>query len=111
MRLWCAKSPKSRRPEQHYTPKNWFISVCAVRRHWASKFSYSRNLQLPAEQAKLFHVVSQTEFKEQIKAGRFATVQSCKDDLIDYYELPSVFPNQADVEDCSVFWGKVKTAK
>jgi hypothetical protein len=75
------------------------------------EFSYTRNLQLPAEQATLFHVVSQTEFKEQIKAGRFATVQSCKDDLINYYELPSVFPNQADVEDCSVFWGKVKTAK
>ncbi len=73
------------------------------------EFSYTRNLQLPAEQEKLLHVVSQAEFKEQIKAGRFATVQSCKDDLIDYYQLSSVFPHQADVEDCSVFWGKVKT--
>jgi hypothetical protein len=75
------------------------------------EFSYTRNLQLPPEQEKLLHVVSQVEFKKQIRAGRFATVQSCKDDLIDYYELSSVFPNQAEVEDCSVFWGKVKTAK
>lgn len=75
------------------------------------EFSYSRNLQLPAEQEKLLHIVSQAEFKQQIKAGRFDTVQSCKDDLIDYYELPSVFPYRADVEDCSVFWGKVKTGK
>jgi len=75
------------------------------------EFSYTRNLQLPAEREKLLHVVSQAEFKEQIKAGRFATVQSCKDDLIDYYDLPAVFPHQADVEDCSVFWGKVKTSK
>jgi hypothetical protein len=75
------------------------------------EFSYSRNLQLPAEQEKLLHVVSQSEFKQQIKAGRFDTVQSCKDDLIDYYELPSVFPYRADVEDCSVFWGKTKRGK
>jgi len=75
------------------------------------EFSYTRNLQLPADQEKLLHVVSQAEFKEQIKAGRFATVQSCKDDLIEFYELRAVFPHQADVEDCSVFWGKVKTSK
>jgi hypothetical protein len=75
------------------------------------EFSYSRNVQLPAEQEQLLHIVSQAEFKQQIKAGRFDTVQSCKDDLIDYYELASVFPHRADVEDCSVFWGKVKTSK
>jgi hypothetical protein len=75
------------------------------------EFSYTRNLQLSAEREKLLHIVSQAEFKEQIKSGRFATVQSCKDDLIDYYKLASVFPHQADVEDCSVFWGKVKTAE
>ncbi|MGH9697022.1 MAG: hypothetical protein ACRD5Z_22950, partial [Bryobacteraceae bacterium] len=75
------------------------------------EFSYTRNLQLSPAREKLLHVVSQAEFKKQIKAGRFATVQSCKDDLIDYYELSSVFPHQADVEDCSVFWGKVKTGK
>ncbi len=73
------------------------------------EFSYARNVQLPAARQKLLHVVSQAEFKKQIRAGRFATVQSCKDDLINYYELPSVFPHEIDVEDCSIFWGKVKT--
>ena len=75
------------------------------------EFSYSRNIQLPAEREKLLHVVSQGEFKKQIEAGRFHTVQSCKDDLIDYYGLSTLFPHQADVDDCSIFWGKVKTAK
>jgi hypothetical protein len=75
------------------------------------EFSYSRNIQLSPEREKLLHVVSQAEFKKQIRAGRFHTVQSCKDDLIDYYGLYSVFPSQTDVDDCSVFWGKVKTAK
>lgn len=74
------------------------------------EFSYTRNIQLPAAREKLLHVVSQAEFKKQIRAGRFATVQSCKDDLIDYYELNQVFPHEMDVEDCSIFWGKVKTA-
>ena len=74
------------------------------------EFSYTRNIQLPAACEKLLHVVSQAEFKKQIRAGRFATVQSCKDDLIDYYELASVFPHELDVEDCSIFWWKVKTA-
>lgn len=75
------------------------------------EFSYTRNIQLPAAREKLLHVVSQAEFKKQIRAGRFATVQSCKDDLIDYYQLSSVFPHEMDVEDCSIFWGKVKTAR
>ena len=46
------------------------------------EFSYSRNIQLSPEREKLLHVVSQAEFKKQIEAGRFHTVQSCKDDLI-----------------------------
>ncbi|HEY6988201.1 MAG TPA: hypothetical protein VH369_07455, partial [Bryobacteraceae bacterium] len=74
------------------------------------EFSYTRNIQLPAAREKLLHVVSQAEFKKQIRAGRFATVQSCKDDLINYYELTAVFPHEMDVDDCSIFWGKVKTA-
>lgn len=73
------------------------------------EFSYARNLQLSPEREKLLHIVPRTEFKKQIEAGRFYTVQSCKDDVIDYYGLASLFPNQADVADCSVFWGNVKT--
>jgi hypothetical protein len=72
------------------------------------EFSYARSLQLPLEQEKLLHIVSQGEIKEQIRAGRFATVQSCKDDLIDDYGLAKSFPHQAEVQDCSIFWGKVK---
>jgi hypothetical protein len=72
------------------------------------EFSYARSLQLPLDQERLLHIVSQGELKQQIQAGRFATVQSCKDDLIEDYGLAKVFPHQAEVQDCSIFWGKVK---
>ena len=75
------------------------------------EFSYSHKIQLSPEQEALFHIVSEAELKDQIKAGRFATVESCKDDAIDYYRLAELFPHRADIQDCGIFWGKVKSAK
>ncbi len=72
------------------------------------EFSYSHKLDLPPRQEALFHIVSERELNEQVKAGKFATVESCKDDRIDEMKLPELFPNQADIGDCSIFWGKVK---
>lgn len=72
------------------------------------EFSYSHELELPPQQEALFHIVSKRELNEQVKAGRFATVESCKDDRIDEMHLPELFPNQADIGDCSIFWGKIK---
>jgi hypothetical protein len=65
---------------------------------------------LPQREEALYHIVSERELKEQVKAGRFDTVQTCNDDLIDEMNLPSLFPHRADVRDCSIFWGKVKTS-
>jgi len=73
------------------------------------EFSYSHKLDLPPQQEALFHIVSERELNEQVKAGKFATVESCKDERIDEMHLPELFPHQADIGDCSVFWGKVKT--
>jgi hypothetical protein len=73
------------------------------------EFSYSHRLDLPPRQEALFHIVSERELNEQVKAGKFATVESCKDDRIDEMQLPQLFPNQADIGDCSIFWGKIKT--
>jgi hypothetical protein len=72
------------------------------------EFSYSHKLDLPPQQEALFHIVSERELNEQVKAGKFATVESCKDERIDEMHLTELFPNQADVRDCSIFWGKVK---
>ncbi len=72
------------------------------------EFSYAHKLELPHDQQVLFHVISEGELNEQVKAGKYATVESCNDDRIDEMKLADLFPNKADVEDCSIFWGKVK---
>jgi hypothetical protein len=72
------------------------------------EFSYAHKLDLPPPQQALYHVISQRELNEQVKAGKFDTVQTCNDDLIDELNLGNLFPHRADVRDCSIFWGKVK---
>ena len=74
----------------------------------AMEFSYSHKLELSRQDEALFHIVSERELNEQVKAGKFATVESCKDERIDAMHLPQLFPNQVDIEDCSIFWGSVK---
>jgi len=56
----------------------------------------------------LLHIVSEKELNAQVKNGQYYTVQTCKDDRIDEMTLPELFPNREDIEDCSIFWGKVK---
>ncbi len=70
------------------------------------EFSYSRKLQLPADQERLYHVVSNAEFKKQIAAGSFYTVENCKDDVIDEFKLDDLFPNKKDIGDCSCLLGR-----
>jgi len=72
------------------------------------EFSYSHKLQLPAQQERLYHIVSLDELKKQVAAGRFYTVQTCKDEFIDDFRLDDLFPNEKDVADCWVYWGEVK---
>lgn len=71
------------------------------------EFSYSHKLELPAAQEKLFHIVSEHELAEQVKAGEFATVETCNDDTIDKLKLDEIFSHKADISDCTVYWGKV----
>lgn len=71
------------------------------------EFSYSHKLELPAAQEKLFHIVSERELGEQVKAGLFATVQSCSDDTIERLGLDKLFSKKSDIGDCTVYWGKI----
>jgi hypothetical protein len=73
------------------------------------EFSYSHKLDLPREQAKLFHLVSERELKEQIQKGQFATVQTCKDDVAAKYKLSDMFSNKVDIQDCSIYWSPKKS--
>lgn len=72
------------------------------------EFSYSHKLQLPPNQERLYHIISQDELKRDVQAGRFYTVETCKDEIIDSFKLNQIFPNSADIADCTVYWGKVK---
>jgi hypothetical protein len=78
--------------------------------HWppppGMEFSYSHKLNLPPAQEALFHIISEDELGQDIAAGRFDTVETCVDDLIDKYKLAVRFRQEADVGDCSVFWNK-----
>lgn len=75
----------------------------------AMEFSYSHKLQLPKDQEARYHVISEAELNEQVKQGKYATVESCKDERIDELKLTELYANQKDIGDCSIFWGKLKT--
>ncbi len=74
------------------------------------EFSYAHKLQLSAAQEALYHIVSERELNDQVKAGKFDTVQTCNDDRMDQMDLADLFPHKVDIGDCSIFWGKVKPA-
>ncbi len=78
---------------------------------WGMEFSYSHKLRLPKDQEALYHVISEPELTEQVKRGKYATVESCKDDRIEEMKLPDLFPHQVDIADCTIFWGKLKPAE
>ena len=75
------------------------------------EFSYAHKLDLPADQAALYHVVSEPELDKQVKEGKYATVESCSDDRIDQMKLADLYPKKVDIKDCSIFWGKLKKLK
>jgi hypothetical protein len=72
------------------------------------EFSYSHKLNLSPAEEKLYHIVSEKEVNAMVKAGKFATVESCKDDWIDETALSKLFPQQVEIDDCTIFWGPIK---
>ncbi len=70
------------------------------------EFSYSHKIELPPKDEALFHTVSLKELKNQIARGRFQTVETCKDEVIDDFKLNDLFPNKEEFDDCTVFWRK-----
>lgn len=74
----------------------------------AMEFSYSHKLELPPAQEALYRIKSEAELNAEVKAGKYATVQTCNDDRIDDMKLPELFPNKVDIKDCTIFWGKIK---
>ena len=67
-------------------------------------FSYAQKLDLPAAQEKLFHIISLKTLKKQVQSGQFATLQTCRDSIIDSYEPEKYFKHHEEPSDCDVFW-------
>jgi hypothetical protein len=75
------------------------------------EFSYSHNLNLSPAEEKRYHIISKKELDAMVKAGKFATVETCRDETIDEMELPKLFAEQEDIGECTVFWGPMKQTK
>ena len=69
----------------------------------------SHKLRFDAARSELLHVVSTPELIRRIKAGEFQTVQICKDGLdVGELDLKKLYVHQAELEECTVFWGPAK---
>lgn len=74
----------------------------------AMEFSYSHKLELPPDLERRYHIVSEKELNEQVRRGRFATVETCKDERIEAMQLDRLFPKVDEIGDCSIYSGKMK---
>jgi hypothetical protein len=71
------------------------------------EFPASHRLELPAAQAATLHIVPQSQLDRQVRAGAFATVETCKEDEdeIQAMHLPSLYSQSAPLAGCTVYWG------
>jgi hypothetical protein len=68
-------------------------------------FSYAERLDLPAAQERLYHIISLTKLKQQVKAGQFGTMQTCRQGVLDDVQPEKSFKHHEEPADCDVFWG------
>ncbi|HEX4772820.1 MAG TPA: hypothetical protein VH351_18450 [Bryobacteraceae bacterium] len=68
------------------------------------EFSYSHKVDLPPKEAERLHIIPTKELAAQMKAGVYATVETCDDDKIDDWHLAELYKQRKDVADCSIFW-------
>jgi 4-amino-4-deoxy-L-arabinose transferase-like glycosyltransferase len=63
-------------------------------------------VQLKPEEAATLHLLSRTALDEMVKSGRFKTIQTCNEDIIERQQLDKLYANRANfADDCAVFWG------
>ena len=74
------------------------------------EFSYSQKLELPPDQEKLFHVISNKELKQQMKAGQFVTFETCRDGIMEDLEPGEDYKQHTQPGDCNLFWQPKGTA-
>ena len=60
-------------------------------------------VDLPSVEACYFHVLTQAELDRQIKAGDFALLQTCDEDLVNRLGLDEIYGSKQTIGDCFVF--------
>ena len=69
------------------------------------EFSYAHELDLPADQAALLHILPVTEIHRRVRAGAYQTVAACyESDATDKLNLPQLYLQRFEVKDCPVYW-------
>lgn len=62
-------------------------------------------VDLPADVAKQMHVAPTTILDKEVAAGKFATIEICNnDDRVQTLALPGRYTQNADIDDCKIFW-------
>jgi hypothetical protein len=60
---------------------------------------------LPPATAALLHIVQERELDRRIRSGEFSTLEICGDNAhIRTLDLPGLYKQRKDQDDCSVFW-------
>ncbi|HLK62641.1 MAG TPA: hypothetical protein VKU19_04320 [Bryobacteraceae bacterium] len=74
-----------------------------------TEFSYAEVIDVPEDQARKLHILSDVDLDRKAAEGIFRTVSTCEDpDVIEKLELLKLFRRKADVGGrCKVFWDPV----
>src|ERR1035437_1226218 len=68
------------------------------------QFSYAHDLELPRDQAALFHVLPVATIHQRVRDGVYGTVAACyESDQVDKVNLPQLFRHKAEIKDCTVY--------
>jgi hypothetical protein len=68
------------------------------------QFGYARRLNLPASDEAFYHILSRAHLDDEVRAKKFATLETCEDDDVDRLHLDQLYQHRADVGECQVFW-------
>jgi hypothetical protein len=64
-------------------------------------------LDLPGDVSDKLHIIPHSALVRRVRAGEFATVETCKgdEDEILSLDLPSLYSHSATVSGCAIYWG------
>jgi len=63
----------------------------------------SHKIAMPADQARMYHVLPQAELDKQVKRGDFGVIESCDEDEVKRLGLSDLYGQSKQIGDCFVF--------